>query len=712
MQLGGYELEGSLGQGGTGLVYRARSARGDVVAVKVFRGASPDALVRFQRERRLQEGVGADDGFVPVIDAGESPSGPFIVMPLVDGGTLRDRLARGPLGVEEAVKLGRALALALGKIHARGVVHRDLKPENVLFTSGGAPLIADLGLAKHFQADAPGASQSVALSHTGTFLGTPGYMPPEQMLDSSKVGPTVDVFALGAVLYESLAGVAPFAATGGVLDVINRTEQLSFRPLRSWRPDVPRALARTIERCLARAPDARWADGAALERALAVAGAGGSSAGLVAAAVAAAALGACALILWSGRAVAPPGPPAPSPAAPSARRASEVAELISRSEAARIANDVDYALSLVTRAAAIDPRSVAVSAELAFCRLAKKDVAGALEAAERCIQLGPRDPEAWAARGRIHLVRGDADAALADFNRGIDVAPGWARGYSTRAMARVLLRDFEGARADAERAVAIDPRDALTWSNLALYAAQVGDTDRVISAATRAIELDPNNEAPYTNRGLALATKGDERAYADLDRAVQLAGTAQTYGNRAAARKMLQGDPALALADADRALELDPKSAGMRRFRGVARVQTGDDRGGIEDLTKAIELGADIAEVRFMRAVARLKLMDWPGAMEDSEWLIEHAPGGRPYVFRGRAHIGLGRLEEARRDFDRAVELDPNDVEVYISRGAYFAATGDRAAAVADARKVLEIGPETPQALKARELLLRFGETF
>src|SRR5258705_6571235 len=98
-------------------------------------------------------------GFVPSHDAGTSERGPYLVMPFVAGGTLRDRMRRGPLGVAETVTLGRALAEALGRAHARRIVHRDLKPENILFAEDGAPLIADLGLAKHFGDSGFGVSQ-------------------------------------------------------------------------------------------------------------------------------------------------------------------------------------------------------------------------------------------------------------------------------------------------------------------------------------------------------------------------------------------------------------------------------------------------------------------------------------------------------------------------------------------------------------------------
>jgi len=265
-RVGGYEVVALVGRGGSGTVYRGRTSDGREVALKVLESRFADARARFARERRLLATLGEREGFVPLLDA--DPEGAFIVMPFVAGGTLRARLAKGPLGVEETVALGRSLALALGRAHARGIVHRDVKPENVLFDAvGTTPLLADLGLAKHFRADTPGASVSVQLSASGDLRGTFGYMPVEQMRGSKRVGPSVDVFALGAILYECLAGVPPYvgATLFELMDVIEREK---FMRLRELRREVPQAVAAAIERALARDPGERFADGSAFAAAL------------------------------------------------------------------------------------------------------------------------------------------------------------------------------------------------------------------------------------------------------------------------------------------------------------------------------------------------------------------------------------------------------------------------------------------------------------
>ncbi len=192
MRVGGYTLGGELGRGGMGAVFRAVAPDGREVAVKVLhRGARSSGRDRFERERRLLAELSESDGFVPLLDSGEDKGQPFIVMPLVGGGTLRDRLKQGPLAIEATIELAEALALAIGRAHELGIVHRDLKPENVLFRADGKPLVGDLGLAKHFETDAPATSQAgAALSRTGVMAGTAGYMAPEQARDAKFPSPS------------------------------------------------------------------------------------------------------------------------------------------------------------------------------------------------------------------------------------------------------------------------------------------------------------------------------------------------------------------------------------------------------------------------------------------------------------------------------------------------------------------------------------------
>ncbi len=251
-----YEVLREIGRGGMGVVVHARRRDGSEVAIKLLQNLSKESLLqRFQREERLQTLLSGKDGFVPLLASGECAEGPYLVMPYLSGGTLRDRLQKGMLDLEAALVLLHALGLALGKAHDAGIVHRDMKPDNVIFDGTGKPYIADLGLAKHFRRDLPGGSKSINVTKTGQALGTTGYMAIEQMRDAQNAGPPADVFALGAILYECLMGRCP--------------PYIGRQSLTKTRPDLPEWISVVVERSLARDPADRYPDGTAFARALA-----------------------------------------------------------------------------------------------------------------------------------------------------------------------------------------------------------------------------------------------------------------------------------------------------------------------------------------------------------------------------------------------------------------------------------------------------------
>jgi serine/threonine protein kinase len=210
-----------------GEVYRAQDPRpGRDVAIKVIASDGPpgaDRVQRFEQEARAVAALG-HPSILAVYDVGTHDGQAYVVFELLEGETLRDRLQRGPLPVRKAVELGGQIGQGLAAAHARGVVHRDLKPANLFLTRDGRVKILDFGLAKLVEPTAPEASVETTPTVTGAFLGTPGYAAPEQVR-AAPVDHRVDLFALGAVLYEMATGKKAFkgaTAADTLSAVLNR----------------------------------------------------------------------------------------------------------------------------------------------------------------------------------------------------------------------------------------------------------------------------------------------------------------------------------------------------------------------------------------------------------------------------------------------------------------------------------------------------------
>jgi serine/threonine-protein kinase len=276
---GRYTLERELGRGGMATVYLADDLKHHrKVALKVLRPELSSLLgaERFAREIRIAAGL-THPHILPLYDSGEVDPAPardlqstlrqgppllFYVMPYVRGESLRHRLARErQLPVEEAVTLVRQVAMALEHAHAHGLIHRDIKPENILLHEGVA-MVTDFGIAL----DA-GADGDARLTGTGLMLGTPHYMSPEQAAGERGLDARSDVYALGCVLYELLAGEPPFTGPTAQAVIVKRFTTQA-QPVRRLRPAVPAGLEAAVQRALARAPADRFPSAAAFAEAL------------------------------------------------------------------------------------------------------------------------------------------------------------------------------------------------------------------------------------------------------------------------------------------------------------------------------------------------------------------------------------------------------------------------------------------------------------
>src|SRR5712691_3181460 len=257
--IGGYEIEGELGRGGMGVVYLARQIKlNRRVALKMLTGHyGPDELQRFLAEAETAAGL-HHTNIAQIYEVGEHDGAPFFSMEYVEAGSLADRLRKEMPALRQSVQLLINVARALHFAHQSGVVHRDMKPGNVLLDPDGVPKVADFGIAKRLKED-------TQLTVSGAVIGTPTYMAPEQAKGGSRhVGPAADIYSLGAILYEMLAGRPPFLPEDSETAITVRV--LTEDPVSpAWhRPEIPRDLETICMKCLQKEPRARYASAAAL----------------------------------------------------------------------------------------------------------------------------------------------------------------------------------------------------------------------------------------------------------------------------------------------------------------------------------------------------------------------------------------------------------------------------------------------------------------
>ena len=259
-EFGDYELIEEIGRGGMGVVFRGhqRSLDREVAVKMILRGrlASNADLQRFMAEAAATARL-EHPGIVPVYEVGDVDGRPFFSMKYIEGRTLAQLTAEGPLRQREAARIVASIARAIDFAHHQGVLHRDIKPSNILVSADGTPMITDFGLAKV-------AGVSSDLTRSGMLVGTPAYMSPEQAGNRREiVGPASDIYSLGCVLYFALTGRSPFVSDNP-MDLVMLVMEQDPSPPRAIRPSLDRDLEMIVVRCLQKPIDLRYETAAAL----------------------------------------------------------------------------------------------------------------------------------------------------------------------------------------------------------------------------------------------------------------------------------------------------------------------------------------------------------------------------------------------------------------------------------------------------------------
>ncbi|HTR97877.1 MAG TPA: protein kinase [Candidatus Acidoferrales bacterium] len=522
-----YRVEEKLGQGGMGVVYRARDSRlARDVALKVLPAslaADSERRSRLLREARSAAAVNHAN-IAAVYDVGESDGRVWLAMELVEGTTLRERLAGGALPASEAIRIARQIAAGLARAHEKGIVHRDLKPENVMLARDGAVKILDFGLAKLHEPDSTDSALERQETQTleGRVMGTPGYMSPEQAA-GRPVDARTDVYAFGVVLHEMLTGGLPGVGSGR-------------KPIGDAR------LEAVVARSLAASPEERWSDAGKLLAPLEAIGSPARRSPWPAALGLAALLGAGALAASTWRHAAPPPSPTPAPSA-SAAAAPAVTTYVdqplpetnvpeARTEfaaAMQALRDDSWNLALghFSRAAQLDPTMAAAHFRLAIGasvfdpETARTELATAASLRTRLSERDRVFLEAMEpAIGRVHkdqaLAMARLEAASARWPGDVEFLD-WLGGLGTATPERVL--------AASRRATELDPQDVQAFENLGNVLAVLGRNDEARAVFARGTSIAPQSGDIYLWPTLLDATEGrcddmdrDARRTFDVDK--------------------------------------------------------------------------------------------------------------------------------------------------------------------------------------------------
>lgn len=254
IQFPNYRIKKVLGRGGMGVVYLAQQESVDrLVALKVVLGgphADPQAVKRFQAEAKTV-GRFQHENIVRIYESKVHRGVPYIALEYVEGTDLNKRINGAPIPTQEAAQICKSLAEGMHYSHQRGVIHRDLKPANILLTKDGTPKVTDFGLAKEFEEDA-------GLSRSGTVVGTPAFMAPEQAFGAEDVGPQADVYGLGALLYCMLTGRPPFQSTKATDTLLQVIDHEPVEPI-ALQPGIPKDLETICLKALQKDRDKRYA---------------------------------------------------------------------------------------------------------------------------------------------------------------------------------------------------------------------------------------------------------------------------------------------------------------------------------------------------------------------------------------------------------------------------------------------------------------------
>jgi tetratricopeptide (TPR) repeat protein len=662
-QFGPYQIIGPLGEGGMAAVYKAYQPSMDrVIALKVLPrhyANDPEFTGRFQREGRVIASL-QHPHILPVFDFGQSDGYTYLAMPFVEGGTLADLLRTRHLSLPEIRRIMEQVGDALDYAHAQGLVHRDIKPSNVLLDRRNNCLLADFGLARLVE----GAG---TLTQSGAMVGTPAYMSPEQGL-GEKVDSRSDIYSLGVILYQMVAGRPPFQAETPMAIMIKHIHD-PLLPPRHHNPAVPEAVQQVILKALAKKPADRYATAGDLVRAL-------NQAIDASASTAQPDL----------TAVAPPLEP--TQVAP-ARRPAAMGKLLLVGGVAGLAGLLVIAVigAFLIRSWLADNEEEATSDATA--------PAIGEPAVEPLIPAGDDPSAGWDElidRANLAYDDGDMEQALAFYNQAVELEPERPETYCYRGNVWRDIERYEAAAADYEQCATLAAQsgqaDLEQEGQLKAVKAQAylslqeGDYEAAASYFSAEAELDPANPEPHCELGSLYLYELDDvdQGMAYYNHCLELADDPDTErwatSGLAAAQAIMDraaGDYEAAIAGYAQFAELNPDDPAPHCE--IGDLYNWDLEQWLEAITayeRCLELANDedtqswggfgLANAQASQARAN---GEWEAAVIAYGEAIAYQPAAWLYCSRGEVYLELADPDTARQDFETCLELSSDDPDVH-----------------------------------------------
>jgi serine/threonine-protein kinase len=746
-----YEIRGVAGRGGMSTVYVAIDPHFKrEVAVKVMTTEllENDTLkARFQQEAQIIAAL-EHPAIVPVYDFGEDEMRPFLVMRLMQGGTLADRLQTGPLSVKETARILDRVGSALERAHQEGIIHRDLKPSNIMFDQYGDAFLADFGIARLTEGAKTLTGENV--------IGTPAYMSPEQIHGDRKVDGRSDIYALGVICFEMLTGQRPFnEKTPARLMMQHLIDPVPS--ICALRPDLPPNMDAVINRSLAKSPDERYAQASELTGTLDTlasvstpqtpvrpATEASPAADVVGPETGEAAAGAAGDLdidvtvpdsaeMRAGEAAAAPAPSSSTALSPasagaesrSGRKKWIVAAMAILAILVVLALGALFFANRMAPSGGVSELAGDSTAVRSNAREADEEVGSAPDdeaeglvgdAGRERVQTAEPDllptAEALVEKFYSHMDAEDYGAAEEAISEAIALAPDEAWLYTERAYLMATLGDLGGALGAVDTAIALEPDNANHYAVKGNILREFGELDPSLANHLQAVELDPQDPYLHLELGMTyMALEQIEQALEQYDHSLAIKDDDPwAYELRSEALFRL-GDIDRALADLERAAELDPQGRDFYTRAGeIFLYELDDPERALDYYNLAVERAPEDGWVYANRAEAADALGEPEAALDDLTHAIELIPDeSHFYIRRGMLRVdAFDDADGALADLNHAVEIAPENPDAYAERANFYHYyAGDPEAALADRDRALELEPDGPWRYVDRALVLR-----